>query len=139
VPLPPELIAAYQKALYVVFGEPELVLRIGEPSPGLDALLAARAASAAAFVTAANPRGQRWTDAANQAAVAGLLKSRLLEGCAWLAGEGRDAEGRWPAEPSVLLLGVSRAKAQEIGRVYGQNSIVFAELGKAPELVLLAA
>src|SRR6266545_2088435 len=31
----PELIAAYEKALYVVFGRPELVIRIGERNPAL--------------------------------------------------------------------------------------------------------
>ncbi len=29
MPATPELIAAYEKALYVVFGRPELVIRIG--------------------------------------------------------------------------------------------------------------
>jgi len=36
-------ITAYQKALYVVFGRPELVIRIGEPNPDLDELLEAEA------------------------------------------------------------------------------------------------
>jgi len=47
----PELIAAYEKALYVVFGRPELVIRIGEPNPDLDELLAAEGAATAAFIT----------------------------------------------------------------------------------------
>src|SRR5438034_308575 len=34
MPATPEQIAAYEKALYVVFGRPELVIRIGEPNPG---------------------------------------------------------------------------------------------------------
>jgi len=54
--LAPGLIDAYENADYVVFTDPELVLRIGEPSPRLDALLEAEGATAAAYITAANPR-----------------------------------------------------------------------------------
>src|SRR5207302_10285722 len=45
MPLAPALIDAYETADYVVFTDPELVLRIGEPSPRLDALLEAEGAS----------------------------------------------------------------------------------------------
>jgi len=37
--IPEDLIEAYESADYVVFAEPELVLKIGEPSARLDALL----------------------------------------------------------------------------------------------------
>jgi hypothetical protein len=37
--VPPECSPAYEAADYVVFAEPELVLKIGEPSARLDALL----------------------------------------------------------------------------------------------------
>jgi len=58
MPASPELIDAYKKALYVVFGRPELVIRIGEPNPDLDELLEAEGAATAVFITAANPRGE---------------------------------------------------------------------------------
>ena len=56
-PATPEQIDAYEKALYVVFGTPELVIRIGEPNPDLDELLEAEGATIAAYITAANPKG----------------------------------------------------------------------------------
>jgi putative PIN family toxin of toxin-antitoxin system len=56
----------------------------------------------------------------------------------WLEGEGRDPEGRWVAEPSLLVLGIAREEAQALGRQLEQNAIVFVEKGRAPELVLLA-
>ena len=37
--LDPDLLAAYQDSDYVVYDKPELVLKIGVPSPRLDALL----------------------------------------------------------------------------------------------------
>jgi len=66
--LAPALIDAYENADYVVFTDPELVLRIGEPSPRLDALSRPKAPTAAAYITAANPRSEQKTDAENESA-----------------------------------------------------------------------
>jgi len=52
-------------------------------------------------------------------------------------GEGRDPEGKWKAEPSVLIMGIPRAEAEALGRRLEQNAIVFIEKTKAPELVVL--
>ncbi len=137
MPLDPALLAAYRRALYVVFGEPELVIRIGEPNAELDALLEEYEAQTAAFVCAANARGERQSEAENQAAAELLLKSEFLIGHEWFKGEGRDPEGKWSAEPSMLVIGLSRKDAERLGFVYRQNAIVFIEKGCAPELVIL--
>jgi hypothetical protein len=131
----PELIAAYKKAQYVVLGQPELVIRIGEPNP--DELLEAEGAATAAYITAANPRGEARTAWGNEIANAALVRSQTEAGYACFEGEGRDPEGRWTAERSALVIGISRADAEAVGRVFGQNAIVFVEKGRAPELVLL--
>ncbi len=133
-----ELLAAYQDADYVVFGDPDIVLRVGEPSPRLDALLEAEGAATAAYITAANPLGERRSKARNALGVAALEDLIAASGYPRLAGEGRDSEGRWPAEPSVLVIGIYREHAAALGRLFGQNAIVFVEKGAAPELVLLA-
>ena len=132
MPFTPERIEAYEQALYALEAGP--VLRIGAHSPDLDRLLEAHGAASAAFVTAANPRGEAGAASANEAAMAALRAS-----LAWrsLPGEGRDPAGRWSAEPSVLVLGISRAEAEALGRRFEQNAIVFVEKGGAPELVLL--
>ena len=44
----PKLMDAYHEADYVVFAEPEFVLKIGEPSSRLDALLEQEGATTAA-------------------------------------------------------------------------------------------
>ncbi|MDH5577493.1 MAG: DUF3293 domain-containing protein [Betaproteobacteria bacterium] len=139
MPVGPDLVIAYLSAEYVVYGEPELVLRIGEPSDGLDALLEAEGADAAAYVTAANPHGRLAGKAENVLASTALLHAQRDAGYACFAGEGRDPQNEWPAEPSVLVVGISRAEAEVLGRSYGQNAIVFVEKGSAPELVMLAA
>jgi hypothetical protein len=137
MPLDPQLLAAYLVAEYVVLGEPELVLRIGEASDALDALLAADGAESAAFVTAANPHGRIAGTTENVLATTALLEAQREAGYACYPGEGRDPQGEWPTEPSVLVVGIARREAEVLGRSYEQKAIVFAERGRPPELVLL--
>ena len=137
MPLDPKLRAAYEAADYVVFGEPELVFRIGRPNADLDALLEADGALGAAYVTAANPRGLQTGAADNLAAVEALLEDLSAFSCSCYPGEGRDPEDLWTPEPSVLVVGIERSSAEELGRRLEQNAIVFVEKGQAPELVVL--
>jgi hypothetical protein len=51
-------------------------------------------------------------------------------------GEGRAADGSW-REPSVLAVGMYRANAEALGKLFGQNAVVFIEKGKPAELLLL--
>lgn len=133
----PEQIAAYEKAQYAVFGEPELLIRIGVPNRDLDELLAAEGAASAAYITAANPRGEARTPWQNEIANAALVQTQTEAGYACFEGEGRDPQGRWRPERSVLVVGISRADAQAVGRAFEQNAILFIERGRPPELVLL--
>ena len=133
----PELIAAYKKAQYVVLGDPELVIRIGEPNPDLDELLEAEGAATAAYITAANPRGEARDAWENEIANAALVESQTEAGYSCYEGEGRDPQGRWTPERSALVVGISRSDAEALGRVFEQNAIVFVEKGRSPELVVL--
>lgn len=132
-----ELIESYKNADYVVFGDPGFVLRIGEPSPLLDDILDAAGATTAAFITGANPGSAKKSAADNGAATATLVDLLSAAGYPHFPGEGRDPEGRWPAEPSVLVIGIYRENAKALGHLFGQSAIVFVEKGGAPELVLL--
>jgi hypothetical protein len=138
MPLSPDLLRAYASADYVVFGGPRLVIRVGEPNPDLDALLAEEGAPSAAYVTAANPRGERRSKAENAASDEFLRKALTEKRMRFRAGEGRDPKGFWTPEPSLLVFGIGRGDAQALGRKLGQNAIVFIEIGRAPELVVLA-
>jgi hypothetical protein len=135
--LTPDLRAAYEKALYVVFGAPDLVIRIGEPSERLDEVMDEEGVDTAAYLTAANPGGELQEKRANELSCAALHQVLADAGYACYLGEGRDPEGDWPPEPSVLAVGISRREAEVIGRSYEQNAIVFIERGRAPELVVL--
>jgi putative PIN family toxin of toxin-antitoxin system len=129
--LSPQLIAAYEAADYVVHGG--FTLKIGRRSAPLDALLEAHGATDAAFVTAANPRGEKLGDEENRAALEALEASL---GYPFYRGEGRDAQGTW-AEPSLLVVGMPRGDAEALGRAWRQNAIVHAKKGAAPQLVML--
>ena len=133
----PDRLNDYERADYVVFGEPELVLRIGEPSPDLDDLIEAEGKATALYITAANPFGEPQDQWENALAMAAL--SQVLDGkypC--YPGEGRDPKGEWDAEPSLLVIGITRNEAEDLGCRYDQNAIVFIEKGRPPELVVLA-
>jgi hypothetical protein len=135
--LAPEVLEAYRKADYVVFGEPPLVLRIGEPNRRLDSMLEAARKDSAAFITACNPGGRPRSDQDNQAAQVKLERVLADKPYGCYPGEGRDPEGAWPAEPSLLVVGIARAEAESLGRAFDQNAVLFVERGKAPELVAL--
>jgi hypothetical protein len=138
VTIDPGLLAAYLAAEYVVYGDPPIVLRIGERSRALDVLLEDAGTETAAFVTAANPGGRPADPADNALATEALVHAQREAGYACVPGEGRDPRGEWPAEASVLVLGISRREAEILGRSYEQNAIVVVERGKAAELALLA-
>ena len=136
MPLTPELLDAYRNAEYVVFADPHVVIRVGEPTPQVDALINAEGATTAAFVTAANPRGEKRSDMENGVANAALQNFVAAAGYPHFWGEGRDPRGSW-AEPSFLVIGIYRANAEALGQLFEQNAIVFCELGKPPELIIL--
>ena len=132
-----DLLLAYQSAEYVVFGDPDLVIRIGETNPVLDALLESSRCESAAFITAWNPGSQPRSFSDNDRANELLQGEASKLGRLHIAGEGRDPEGRWPTEASLLFFGMLRDEAIGLGRRFGQNAIVFCEKGRPPELVLI--
>ena len=136
MPLTPKTLEAYRNADYVVFADRTVVMRIGQPSPELDALISAEGATTAAFVTAANPRGEKRADEENGVANAALQSFVAAAGYPHFWGEGRDPFGGW-AEPSFLVIGIYRANAEALGQLFEQNAFVFCEIGKPPELVIL--
>lgn len=141
MPLAPSLRAAYERADYVVFGSPPVHFRVGEPSEVIEAMLAMYRTTSAAFVSSANTRGVATPENERRLA-AFLLRSQtdgLTAGGKYrvLHGEGRDPEGKWTTEPSVLILGIPRAEAEALGRRLEQNAIVWIEQGRAPELLVL--
>jgi len=132
----PEQYAAYRKTDYVVFGSP-VVLQVDKGNSELDALLVQEGKQSAAFISAWNPYSEPKSREENDRTHRELMDDLGQRGCALIEGEGRGRIGGWPAERSVLAIGIDRAASEEVGRRFQQNAIVFHELGKPSELLAL--
>jgi len=128
---------AYLRTRYRVLCDPPITLRIGERSAALAALLHARGADCAAFLTAWNPRGEQFTAPANADAQRALRAELAARGHAVVAGIGEDPDGHWPGEDSVLVPGLGYAEAVAVAEAFGQNALVWAGADARPQLVLL--
>lgn len=133
------LIAAYRMTDYCVEADPPFVLRVGQRSAELDRLMLLHGVDCAAWVTAWNPFSRRASDEDNRVAQEQLERRLRDDGCTLIRGEARDPAGRWPGEPSVLVPGLARRRAVDIGRTCRQHAVLWARRGAAVELVLVAA
>jgi hypothetical protein len=136
----PDKIRAYMETDYSVAWDGSLfVLRIDRASDRLRALYAQTGAASALFITAFNPEGRLASDGANAEAHRRLREDLAALRIAFAEGEGvgTDTEESWPAEKSFLALGVDKARAEELGRRYGQDAVVWADADGVPRLLLL--
>ena len=135
--LDPDLIQAYRDTHFVVLEERRFTLLVGRRSEALAALHDAHGVTSSAYVTGCNPFSKALTDAQNAERMEELRLVVEDAGHPWVAGVGQDPMGQWPGEPSLLVLGVTRAESEALGRRFEQNAIVFAGEDATPELLLL--
>lgn len=136
----PDKIKAYEQTDYrIAWGGRSFVLKIGRASAELQGLYAQTGAASALFITAFNPEGALASDAANAQAHERLRGDLVALRVAHAQGEGvgTDADEDWPAEKSFLALGIERSRAEELGRRYGQDAVVWADADGVPRLLLL--
>lgn len=113
----------------------DLCIRIGERSPRLDALLNSGGHHSWAYITAHNPNGQTASDPENERAQNNLKRDLGSSGFAFYAGEGKADVGDWPAEPSLLVIGIGQSEALMLGNRYGQAAVVVGEQGQPARLL----
>jgi hypothetical protein len=136
--VPATLIAAYRSTHYCVNGvSPPFLLRVDEANSDLAACHRAYGVDSSAFVTAWNPGSRPKTDEENQAAQQTLRDLLGARGFALLEGLGIDPTGQWGGEESLLVLGIGREAACEVGRTFRQHGIVWSDADCVPRLVLL--
>ncbi len=135
----PDLLRAYQTSQFVVWTpEGEIVLRVGERNPRLDELMMEFGALSSAFTTAWNPGSVKLSIEENQTRQTALKEEVRKAGYLSFCGEGVGQDEAWPPEASVLILGISREDAQQLGAEFGQLAIVFVEFERIVELVFCA-
>jgi len=135
MPSQQELMAAYAATRFEAEVPDGLItLRIGQRSDALRRLYQVAGTQSAAYITACNPASIPQTEAQNRSAHAELLRSLNAAGYRHYQGFGRDPTGQWPAERSVLVLGISEEEACAFGRQYGQAAIVIALADAVPHL-----
>ena len=105
--VPNETLAAYMATHFIVSTNPSITLLIGEHSSSLGSMLGSDVAGAA-FITAYNSKGVLLSGAENTERHKMLLADLALQGYEFIEGEGVDANGEWPGEISVLVLGINR-------------------------------
>lgn len=130
-----EVIDAYRAADFKVNFDPEFILKIGVYSEQLSEIHKKNNCSVSAFVTAWNPLGKISSGAENQA-LHKSLKETVSDRYAVIDGIGCASSGKWHGEESLLIIGITREDAMELGRKYNQNAIVF-NYDSVPELIML--
>lgn len=113
--------ACYRAAEYRVF-LPDRLLRLALDHHLVDEPL--RPAFPAILLSADNPWSQATTPAVNRAARAELKAYLRTLGKVYWPGEGRDPAGRWPSEPSLLIVHVNDREAVRLARRFQQHAWV---------------
>jgi hypothetical protein len=123
--IPEKLVGAYLDTEYRVFTEKgNITVTAGGRFHELIGLHDSFNVVSSAFITAYNPFSQPTEEKVNL-----INQERLIAevSSCWefLLGEGADPSGKWPAEPSILVLGIKLEEALSIGRRYQQHAILF--------------
>ncbi len=126
----------YRRTSFQVFEAGETIeIRIGEPNVALDKFLAWQGITEWAFVTAFNPESKRLSDEENERRHHALREWLTANNYRALPGQGVGQDKNWRPEPSFMILGITREKALELGRLFQQNAIVTGQFGSHPKLV----
>ena len=132
--IPPQLARAYRETRYRVPAL-ELTLRVGAPSPQLDAVLREDGVTEWAFLSAWHPRSVPTDAKTNWRQHQRLKRAVEAMGLYWLEGIGEGMGGDWPPEPSLMVPGLSAKAARKLCRMFDQNAFVAGKVGEPVRLV----
>jgi len=133
---PSDLSAAYRAAHYrVAVPTGTIELQVDQFSPQLLALQRDHRVHCSACITACNPASHLLPEARNRLAMAALTRVVDQLGLKYLNAEATDPAGVWPAEPSLLVLGMDASSAVCVARDHGQLAVVAANADGIPRLL----
>ena len=126
------LFDAYLKTTFVVFNT-QIKIKIGETCNKLNEFLKQKNCIDWAFITPWNPKSVTLSHTENNLRMKQLIS--MINQFEFFAGEGIGEDKSYLPERSLLILGISRQKAEEIGIHFKQNAIVFGQLNSVAELI----
>ncbi len=133
--LPAALSHAFEKAIYRVHSpQGNIDVRIGQFNRTLNQLLQQETSRGAAILTACNPGAQICSRAFNDAVQESLLRSLQKLDLRWWPAVNLDPNGKWPDEPSLLVLDISLQQARWQARLFKQLAFVYIPLDGKPAL-----
>ena len=108
--------------------------------PELAVMLDSVGTATMAVLTAFNPAGLLRDNKHNIAAQQALRVELETGGYLLMAGRNVDPTGKWPDEPSLLVVGISLEAAHELAMRYGQAAFLWSDADSAtPRLIETAA
>ena len=131
--IPEELMQAYLNTTYRV-DSLNVKIRIGQIDEHLERILEVYGCSEWAFITACNPFSVLLKEDMN--ALRHLQLLRDVSPYTNFEGKGVGEDPAWKPEKSLLIIGIGRESAMELGMKYGQNAIVIGEKGMPSELMV---
>lgn len=133
----PDTHRAYEETHYRVFGDVPMTLHIGVANPLLADLHRAFRVNCSAFVTAVNPFSTLTDETTNARRQTTLADELSHSGLKFIDGMGEHPSGKWPGEPSFLILGLPLDATKRLGIQHEQNAIVWCSENAVPQLFLL--
>ncbi|ROH86242.1 DUF3293 domain-containing protein [Pseudomethylobacillus aquaticus] len=130
---------AYMSTDYVVMSEPAFTLKVGIESSALSQLHKSYGVDSSVFITAWNPGSVPRSKIENEKRQVELMEILRFRSLDYFHAEGIHPSGQWPAEPSVLVLGLSLEAGKKLGRQFSQNAILWAGPDAKPTLVMINA
>lgn len=131
-----ELIAAYNATDYKVYS-PAVIITVGKLNKNLDQLLLENNETDWTYITSCNPYGRDCSEDENKNYYESLLQ--YVSDNKYFEGEGQGIDTTWPAEKSILIIGISASQAIEVGNKYNQNAILLGKMGQVAALKILNA
>jgi hypothetical protein len=101
-------------------------------------LLTARGLGSWGYVTAHNPGSVTLTTDENRMRHTRLVAEVGARGYEAFPGEGIGDNGEWPAEASLMVLGMPRAETTALGHAHAQRAVVWGAVGE-PALLLICS
>ncbi|TQV86869.1 DUF3293 domain-containing protein [Aliikangiella coralliicola] len=130
-----QLVNAYRNAHYVVEDSGQkIVIKVGQSSHYLDALLKRFQCRCAVFITASNPRSMLLSEQENRDNNDRLKQYLSKNNYHFLCGFGGGPGGDWPAEKSFLVFGMTSDSADNLAAGFEQNAYLFIKLTEKVQL-----